>query len=257
MNELATLLAVSRGCARISPGSGHPRPSENGRVATSVPLIIDNSRKARGSRESDDEGEHAERVRKGAARGRERKDGRRADLELDWRGRGREAREVGWFRWAPSRNPSVILNNKDPPAQPPRAPYPLPRQSFTLAGGHRFVTMAKLSIHSGYLPGKRPPPQAGSTRLLSSSPSAFPHREARGRERERGARKGNCMEEKERQEISSAHTYSCAGYFCPRSLLCTSLEIALDHSRKPSPDRLDKNCHCRRVCGTIALFANE
>lgn len=39
------------------------------------------------------------------------------------------------FRWAPSKNPSVIRNNKDPPA--PSLPYPLPRQSFTLAGGHR------------------------------------------------------------------------------------------------------------------------
>lgn len=48
-------------------------------------------------------------------------------------------REYYWtgvvFRWAPSKNPSVIRNNKDPPA--PSLPYPLPRQSFTLAGGHR------------------------------------------------------------------------------------------------------------------------
>lgn len=41
----------------------------------------------------------------------------------------------GWFRWASLKNPSVIRNNKDPPA--PSLPYPLPRQSFTLAGGHR------------------------------------------------------------------------------------------------------------------------
>lgn len=73
-----------RGCGRISAtvlvrlgtcvhfiGNEHPRSDENGRVATNVPLITDNSRKARGARdrekESDDDNRvvgNAERVRK-------------------------------------------------------------------------------------------------------------------------------------------------------------------------------------------------
>lgn len=97
--------------------------------------------------------------------------------------------------------------------------------------------------------------QHSSSLLIAFRISAS--RDARERKRERGAREGNCTEERKRREIGSAHTYSCPSYFRPRSLLCTSHEIALDHSRKSSPDRFDKNCHCRRVYGTIALFANE
>lgn len=137
----------AEGCGQISDLTGAPgdvrafhrertfsAESENGRVATSVPLITDNSRKVRGCERtaSDDDRERGERDNeKGAERCGKRKSGRRADSS--WK-RNRGA--GGWFRWAPSKNPSVILNNKDPPAQPPR-PYPLPRQSFTLAGGHR------------------------------------------------------------------------------------------------------------------------
>lgn len=61
------------------------------------------------------------------------------------------------------RNPSVIRNNKGPPAPS------LHLVSASLAIIYScwrpsLVTMAKLSIHSGYLPGKRPPP-AATTRL--------------------------------------------------------------------------------------------
>lgn len=242
---------MSRGCARISPGSGHPRPSENGRVATSVPLITDNSRKARGSRESDDDdggwarGKGAERCGK---QGEEERSacGPRTGL-VGKRKRG----EGGWVvSMGPVEEPFSYSKQQRPAgtafasavSASPAIIYCCWRPSLRYNGQ---------VIHplSGYLPGKRPPPQAGSTRLLSSSPSAFPHRETRGRERERREeRKLRMKWRMKRQEIWSAHTYFCAGYFRSRSLLCTSLEIALDHSCKSSPDRLDKNCHCQRVC---------
>lgn len=75
------------------------------------------------------------------------------------------------LRRGPSKNPSVIRNNKDP-----QAPS-LHLVSASLAIIYScwrpsLVTMAKLSIHSGYLPGKRPPARGNH----SSSPSPPPDR---------------------------------------------------------------------------------
>lgn len=90
---------------------GHPRQGENGRVATNVPLITDNSRKARGARGTENGIAHGaprrvgsweracgtERVRKGAEREREGGPGSR-------RARRDALQEGGdGFRWAPSR----------------------------------------------------------------------------------------------------------------------------------------------------------
>lgn len=71
-------------------GNEHPRSGENGRVATSVPLITDNSRKARGAREGEKESDDdnvgvAERVRKGA--------GMRGGEERSTRGPGVEKKQ--------------------------------------------------------------------------------------------------------------------------------------------------------------------
>jgi len=92
VDELATLLAPGDARA-FHRGRTPPRPSENDRVVTSVPLITDNSRKARGCErvEPDDDdggwgrGRGAERVRKGAGteRERERERERQRDRERE------------------------------------------------------------------------------------------------------------------------------------------------------------------------------
>lgn len=140
------------------------------------------------------------------------------------------------------RNPSVILNNKGPPAQPPSSFSSLSTSSFSTSAVRvsaspaiiyscwrpSLVTMAKLSIHSGYLPGKRPPPRAG-TRLLHrlsrfrvvSRGRDAPREREKGRERQRKRTKEEAGEERKLEggmrsrRHTRAHTYSCAELFSP------------------------------------------
>lgn len=157
------------------------------------------------------EGGHAERVRKVCGKVRERgEEVRRSTCGPRIGLAGKRKRGAGgWVvSMGPVEEPFGYSKQQRPAgAASASAPYPLPRQSFTLAGGHRFVTMAKLSIHSGYLPGKRPPPRAGSTRLLSSSPFAFPHHETCGRDREKGARKGKSHGGRRDREIRDTRAH--------------------------------------------------
>lgn len=51
---------------------------------------------------------------------------------MGWRGRG-------WFRWAPSKNPSVIRNNKDPPAPSLRIRFP----------GNHLLLLEAIARHNG------------------------------------------------------------------------------------------------------------
>lgn len=161
----------------------------------------------------------------------------------------------GWFRWLPSRNPSVILNNKD---QPPRA------LRIRFPGNHLLLLEAIASLQWPSYP-STPATCPGNDHRPGPAALVFsPHRLPRFRitrhagETERGARKGKLhggRKETEDQRDTHVHTlsYSCVGYFRPRSLPCSLVrrretEIALNHSRKPSRDRFDRNCHRRRIC---------
>lgn len=135
-------------------------------------------------------------------------------------------------RWAPSRNPSVILNNKDPPALPPR------RIRFP---GNHLLLLEAIARHNGQV--------IHPLRLLaretttapgrySSSPSpSLRFRVVRCLGRKRGSEEGEGERERdskggEKRLETYVHTILVRTIFRPRLLLYASLEIAIDRSRK-------------------------
>lgn len=121
------------------------------------------------------------------------------------------------------------------PAGAASAPYPLPRQSFTLAGGHRSSQWPSYPSTPATCLGNDHRP--GPALVFSITFSTFPRCEILGRKK--GWRNGG--EERERKRDvkkeetggTHAHTILVRTIFRPRLLLCASLEIAIDRSRKP------------------------
>lgn len=141
------------------------------------------------------------------------------------------------FRWAPSRNPSVILNNKDP-AGAASAPYPLPRQSFTLAGGHRSSQWPSYPSTPATCPGNDHRP--GPALVFSITFSTFFAFVRRSGEKKR--REGN----REDTHARARARDSCANYF---SSSFVTLRVIRDCYRPfpvNHPDRLDRHRRIRR-----------
>jgi len=172
-------------------------------------------------------------------RNRSREKGGRAIAGVRTR---REAeRERGWFRWAPSKNPSVILNNKDPPAHGastasyPLPGFPAPRQSFTLAGGHRSSQWPSYPSTPATCPGNDHRP--GPALFFHSPPTRFRISRGRGEEKRQGRDEGT-------RRATRAHVRHLAvsvGLFAPSPSVTS--RVARDCYRlypcKPSLDRLD------------------
>jgi len=115
------------------------------------------------------------------------------------------------------------------PAGAASAPYPLPRQSFTLAGGHRSSQWPSYPSTPATCPGNDHRP--GPALVFSIAFHVFVslrYLEEKKRKREKRRERENRLE-------THAHTRTLVQtIFRPRSLLCASLEIAIDRFRKSS-----------------------
>lgn len=125
--------------------------------------------------------------------------------------------------------------------------------------------MAKLSIHSGYLPGKRPPPRARHSSSLHRLPR-FTHRKAsraiekqreretrRRKEKERERERGGAEEEKTKdwrhtRILLRRAIFVLVRYFTRRSRLLSTIPV--NH-----PDRLDR--HRQAAAATAARDADS
>lgn len=79
---------------------------------------------------------------------------------------GGETRGGSVFRWAPSEKPFSYSKQQRPASSRRATAYPLPRQSFTLAGGHRTSQWPSYPSTPATCPGNDHRPGPG-TRLLS------------------------------------------------------------------------------------------
>lgn len=119
------------------------------------------------------------------------------------------------------------------PAGAASAPYPLPRQSFTLAGGHRSSQWPSYPSTPATCPGNdhRPGPA-----FVFSITFSLRFRNAWQKKREGGEKRDReIAREVKDEEVGDthAHTTLLRTIFRPRLLLYASLEIAIDRSRKP------------------------
>lgn len=118
------------------------------------------------------------------------------------------------------------------PAGAASAPYPLPRQSFTLAGGHRSSQWPSYPSTPATCPGNDHRP--GPALVFSITFSTFPRCEMLGRKKGGEGKKERKRERwREERRNTHAHTTLVRTIFRPRLLLCASLEIAIDRPRKP------------------------
>lgn len=128
-----------------------------------------------------------------------------------WAGRGRDATGKVGFDGPHPRNPLVILNNKDPPAQPPRHRIRFP--------GNHLLLLEAIARHNGQVihPLRllaRETTTAPGRHSSSPSLSAFSHREAprdkRKRERNSEGERGSGRGKKTKDwRHTRAHVFLC------------------------------------------------